>query len=50
MTVNDESEACKRKCSWPTQRYPAFAEEMEEIHKRILLRICKLLAADSMIL
>lgn len=49
MTVNDESEACRKKWSWPTWQYPAFAEGMKRIHKRISPKIRKLLSTDTMI-
>jgi hypothetical protein len=48
MTMNEESEACRRNWSWSTWRYLAFAEGMKRIHKRISLKICRLLSMDTM--
>jgi len=49
ITVDEESEARRRKWSWPTWWYLAFAEGMKRIHKRISLKICGLLSTDTMI-
>lgn len=49
MTVNEESEACRRKWSWPTWWYLAFAEGMKRNQKRISLKTCGLLSVDTVI-
>jgi len=49
MTVNEESEACRRKWSWPTAWYLAFVEGMKGNQEKIVLKICRLLSMDTMI-
>jgi len=49
MTVNEESEACRRKWPWSTSWYLAFAEGMKGNQKKIPLEIRRLLSMDTVI-